>query len=137
MIIKLSPSRRDDTLTVVKNGDVLTLNGIDFDLSPLPEGAILPSSAVESEWFVGDISRTDGVITLTLILPLPVNYSQAQAFPEDLVDVPDGEVKFPEPEEIKEQEVQVPEEETKPVGEEESEQEDSKEEEHTEEEVVE
>ncbi|PRC05092.1 hypothetical protein CQ006_12285, partial [Pseudomonas cedrina] len=47
MIIKLIPQRRDDELVVSKRGDVLTINGESFDFRELPEGAALPSSAVD------------------------------------------------------------------------------------------
>lgn len=97
MIIKLSPQRRDDTLEVVKSGDVLSINGQSLDFGPLPDGATLPATAVDNPWLVGDVVRENGELTLTLLLPLPANYSPEQAFPEDLVDVPDGPVAFPQP----------------------------------------
>lgn len=97
MRIKLTPQRRDDTLEVVKAGDVLTVNGEALDFGPLPDGATLPASAVNNPWVVGEVHRDGGELTLTLLLPLPTNYSPEQAFPEDLVDVPDGPVAFPQP----------------------------------------
>ncbi|WP_268797504.1 hypothetical protein [Pseudomonas huanghezhanensis] len=95
MIIKLSPSRRDDTLTVEKRGDALILNGEAFDLARLPDGGTLPSTAIDSPWFAGDVHRQGGELVVTLILPLPINYSPAQAYPDDLVDVADGDVVLP------------------------------------------
>ncbi|WP_230848476.1 hypothetical protein [Pseudomonas amygdali] len=89
--------KREQTLEVIKNGDILTINGEAFDFSPMPEGATLPVSAIKSEWFFGDAERTNGVLTLVMWLPLPANYSQEQAFPRDLVNVPDGPVVFPKP----------------------------------------
>lgn len=97
MRIKLAAQRRDDSLTVFKRGKVLTVNGEEFDFSPLTEGATLPQTAINSFWFAGDVEMADGEITLTLLLPNPANYSQEQAFPVDLVDVPDGLVVFPQP----------------------------------------
>jgi hypothetical protein len=97
MRIKLSPQRRDDTLDVVKTGDILTVNGEAFDLTPMGEGDTLPRSAIDSLWFAGDVDKLDGELTLTLLLPNPWNYSPEQAFPVDLVDVPDGPVAFPQP----------------------------------------
>jgi hypothetical protein len=48
-------------------GDVLTVNGIPFDLSPVPEGG-------EGEWpdspFIGPIRRVGGVIYATLLVRL-------------------------------------------------------------------
>lgn len=97
MIIKLCPQRRDDTLAVIRAGETLMLNGEAFDLSAIGEGDTLPRSAVSCEWFAGDVERTDGELVVTLILPIPWNYSQEQAFPVDLISVPDGEVVFPKP----------------------------------------
>lgn len=97
MIIKLCPQRRDDTLAVTRAGETLVLNGESFDLSAIGEGDTLPRSALLSEWFVGDVERVDGELVVTLLLPNPWNYSQEQAFPADLIAVPDGEVLLPKP----------------------------------------
>lgn len=97
MIIKLSPQRRDDTLTVIKYGKVLNVNGEDFDFSPMQEGSTLPLNAISSQWFAGDVEMINGELTVTLLLPNPSNYSPEQAFPVALVNVPDGEVRFPQP----------------------------------------
>lgn len=97
MKILLSPQRRDDTLEVIKNGDVLKVNGKDFDFSPVGEGDTLPRQAIDSLWFVGDIERVNGELILTLLLPNPRDYSQEQAFPVPLVNVMDGPVVFPGP----------------------------------------
>lgn len=97
MRINLSPQRRDDVLEVIKSGDSLIINGEIFDFTPLGVGDTLPASAVSSEWFWGDIDRTESGISLTLFLPLPWNFSQEQAFPVPLDYVPDGPVVFPSP----------------------------------------
>lgn len=97
MRIKLSPVRRDDTLEVWKLGNILTVNGERFDFSRMADGDTLPRSAINSEWFAADVGVVDGEMVLTLILPNPINYSPEQAFPVDLVDVPDGPVAFPLP----------------------------------------
>jgi len=97
MKINLSPQLRGDTLAVVKNGEVLTVNGEEFDLSPIGCGDTLPASAITSPWFTGQVDRINGELVLTMILPLPDNYSPAQAFPHPLVNVPDGVVMFPAP----------------------------------------
>ncbi|MHC8299631.1 hypothetical protein [Pseudomonas sp. ZS1P83] len=97
MRIKLSPKRCDDTLSVVRSGDVLTVNGEQFDFSQMSDGDTLPWTAIKSIWFAGDVEKIDGELTLTMFLPNPWNYSPEQAFPVDLVDVPDGPVAFPLP----------------------------------------
>jgi hypothetical protein len=95
MLIKLSPSRVDKELFVSKKDDVLTVNGEVFDFSPLKEGQVLPADAIKSEWFIGDVSRVDGELILTLVLPHGPNPSQNVAFPKDLANVKNGKVKLP------------------------------------------
>ena len=95
MTINLSPQRRDDTLTVAKAGDVLTINGTEFDFSQVPDGGLLPRDAVNCEWIVSDVERVDGELVLTLLLPHGANASEAARFPEPLTDVPDGVVVLP------------------------------------------
>jgi hypothetical protein len=97
MLIKLMPARLDETLEVIKTGEVLTVNGEDFDLSLIGEGDTLPASAISSNWFFDKVDRVGGELVLTLNLPLPWNYSQEQAFPVPLENVPDGLVAFPQP----------------------------------------
>ena len=95
MKIFLSPQRRDDTLSVVRCGDLLVVNDEPFDFSAVEEGDILPRSAIESEWFAGDVTRVNGELELTLILPNPANFSQAQAFPVPLTITKMGQLSFP------------------------------------------
>lgn len=97
MRINLSPQLTEKKLIVVKDGNTLVLNGERFDLSPMLDGSTLPSSAISSEWFAGEIEMVDGEIIVTLILPNPVNYSPEQAFPEPLTSVLDGPVALPQP----------------------------------------
>lgn len=97
MKIDLSPQRRDDTLEVSRTGDTLTLNGETFDLSQVGEGDTLPAVAIKSGWFTGPVTRTNGELALTLLLPMPFNYSPAQAFPEPLTLNCDGPVTLPGP----------------------------------------
>lgn len=97
MIIKLNSVRSDETLSVAVFGDSLIVNGQSFDFSPLGEGDTLPRGAIKSPWFDGNVERVVGQLIITLLLPIPSNYSPAQAFPADLVNVPDGPVIFPAP----------------------------------------
>lgn len=96
MIIKLSAQRRDDRLFVIKLGDVLTLNGERFDFSGIPEGAVLLATAVNCEFVVGDITRANGELVLTLLLPCGPGASDAANFPDDIVSPPDGNVSLPQ-----------------------------------------
>lgn len=90
MKIVLSPQRRDDVVVYEKLGDVIIVNNESFDFSRMMDGDTLPGVAIKSEWFAGDVTKEDGELTLTLILPNPWNYSQEQAFPLPLIDVQDG-----------------------------------------------
>src|SRR5690606_21239084 len=86
MHIKLTPFAplpgQFEPMVATLAGDILTLNGVPFDFGPLPDGATLPSEAIDSEWIVGPVSRIDGELHLTLRLPHGPNPSQAVAFPE-------------------------------------------------------
>ncbi|PKH12592.1 hypothetical protein BI292_06170 [Pseudomonas sp. 43NM1] len=97
MKIKLSSIRSDETLSVTVEGDTLVVNGQAFDFSPVGDGDTLPRGAIKSDWFDGDVERIDGQLIVTLLLPIPSNYSPEQAFPADLINVPNGPVTFPAP----------------------------------------
>jgi hypothetical protein len=102
MIIQFSPQLRGDVLMVVKRGDVLTINGEDFDFSGLPDNSFLPAEYVPCEFVVGRVERMAGELTVTLLLPHGANPSQAVAFPAPIMDVPDGEIAIPRDEAIQE-----------------------------------
>jgi hypothetical protein len=95
MIIHLSPQRRDDTLTVVKAGNKLTINGELFDFTSMSTGDTVPVSAISSTWFAGDVTKVGNELEVTLVLPVGPKPTPAQAFPETLTSVPDGPVVFP------------------------------------------
>lgn len=96
MIIKLCPQRRDDSLVVSKRSDVLTINGERFDFRELPEGAVLPSSAVDCDFVLGDITRVGGDLVITLLLPCGPEATDSANFPFDIVNPPDGNVSLPQ-----------------------------------------
>ena len=95
MKITLSPTRRDETLTASRDGDTLTINGEEFDFSPLEEGEALPADAIDSEWIAGDVTRIDGDLRLTLTLPHGSNAPRETRFPEPIIDPLDGEIALP------------------------------------------
>lgn len=99
MKITLSPQLRGDTLAVSKYGDVLTINGVAFDFSALPDGATIPAGEVPCEWIVGPVERVDGDLDLTLILPHGDDPGKAVAFPAAIIDPPDGPIALPHDEE--------------------------------------
>ena len=95
MHITLVPQRRDDSLSIVKSGDTLTINGVEFDFSPIPEGATLPADAVDSEFICGPVERIDGELHLSLLLPHGPNPPEHVAFPAPIIDPPDGPIALP------------------------------------------
>ena len=105
MKITLSPTRTDTPLIVSRAGDTLTLNGEEFDFGPLGEGETLPADAIDSPWIAGDVTRTDGVLHITLRLPNGASAPEETRFPEPIIDPPDGEIALPphsnpEPEDV-------------------------------------
>lgn len=96
MQIKFNPQRRNDTLTVSKQADTLTVNGVEYDFSAVPEGATLPADAIYSDLFSGPVERINGELVLTLTLPHGPNPSEAVAFPEPITSVEDGTVELPQ-----------------------------------------
>lgn len=96
MKINLSPQRRDDTLTVSKQGDTLTINGTAYDFSVIPDGATLPKDATDCAWLASDVERIDGVLHLTLLMPHGANASEAARFPQPIINPADGALELPQ-----------------------------------------
>ena len=95
MNITFSPQVRTGNLTLSKSGDILTINGDAFDFSFMEEGDVLPYDAVNCPLLVSDVTRTDGAITLTLILPITSGASEAARFPTPILNAPDGAIEVP------------------------------------------
>lgn len=95
MRINLVPQCCSDTLSVSKSGDVLTINGEQFDFSLLPEGATVPAGSVPCKWVLGDVERFDGEIVLTLLMPHASAAPRHVRFPAPIIDPPDGGVVLP------------------------------------------
>lgn len=101
MRITLTPVRCAAPLTLHRAGDVLTIDGTDYDFSALPEGGLLPGHAVGCDWIAADVTRAGGVLHLTLILPHgPIPHpappaAQAVLFPAPVAVTADGPVALP------------------------------------------
>lgn len=95
MKINLSPQLRDDKLVVIKTGDRFVINGAVFDFAPLPEGGRLPAEAVACEHVIGDVTRVNGELEMTLLLPIAADATHEECFPEPIVDPVDGQVFLP------------------------------------------
>ena len=96
MNITLSPTRSDALLSISKQGDALTINGVTYDFSVIPDGATLPASAVDCEYITGNIERINGVLQISLVLPHGPNPSQAVAFPAPIINPADGVLELPQ-----------------------------------------
>jgi len=95
MQITFSPMRRDDRLSLRRTGDILTINGEDFDFSGIPDGATLPREAVACEWLASDVERIGGVIHLSLVLPHGADAPEEELFPAPCAAISDGAVPVP------------------------------------------
>lgn len=96
MIIRLSPIRCDSSLTASRFADIILINGEGYDFSALPSGATIPAGNVPCDWIVGPVSRTGaGDLTLTLLLPHGMDPSNEVAFPEPIINPPDGPLDLP------------------------------------------
>ena len=94
MQITFSPQFRPPVV-YSRAGDVLTIDGEDFDFSDVLDGDTLPAEAVSSDMVVGDVSRIAGVLHLTLILPHGINAPETTRFPEPITLEGDGLVTLP------------------------------------------
>lgn len=95
MNITLTPMRGDAPLALSMAGDVLTVNGEDFDFSAIPDGATLPRAAVTCDWLASDVERIGGVLHLTLILPHGPNAPDETRFPAPIMVTTDGPITLP------------------------------------------
>ena len=95
MILNYSPQRRDNTLTIIKAGDILTINGTVYDFTNLLDGATLPREAIDCEFIISDVNRINGEIELTILLPHGANASHEARFPEPINMTNDGQVVLP------------------------------------------
>jgi len=95
MIIKLSPVRTDAELAVLKAGDALIINGVALDFSRLEDGSTLCVEAVGSEWVAQPVSRTNGDLVITLVLPHAADAPEFARFPVDIINPADGPVRLP------------------------------------------
>lgn len=95
MQLSFQPMRLDQALSVTRTGDSLTLNGETFDFTPLQEGDVLPRDAVACSWLASHVTRQDGEIRLTLILPHGPHAPERTRFPQPVSLTEDGPVSLP------------------------------------------
>jgi len=89
------PGQAETVLSVA--GDVLTVDGVAYDLSPVPEGGEgLPSPAPNREHpFIGAIRRAGGRLHASVIVRLGQTASRDQPVEAWVVTAPDGPVEIP------------------------------------------
>ena len=94
MKITFSPIRMDARLAASIEGDTITLNGQAVDLSSVAEGEAVDAETLGCDWIRGAVTRADGALHLTLILPHGPDAPRAALFPEP-VEAGDGPVEVP------------------------------------------
>lgn len=118
MIIKLTPrfsDFADDRIAVSVAGDVVTINGVDYDFTPLAIGDSIPAEAVDPERFFREVLRdATGELVMTLWFPHDFEASEDARYPLPVSVTEDGPVTLPDPENVVTPE---PEPETEPEGE--------------------
>ena len=95
MHIDFSPQVRDDKIFVARMGDTLAINGTEYDFTDLPEGGVLPASAVGCEFVIGNVTRIAGSIRITILLPIPADAPTEACFPQPIINPPDGRIQLP------------------------------------------
>lgn len=97
MKISLVPQRRDDTLTISKAGDILTVNGEAFDFSGVVDGTPLLRENVACDWLASDVERVNGELNLSLIMPHGPDAPAGTKFPAPITVTADGAIDLPPP----------------------------------------
>jgi len=96
MKILLIPTRYDLPLALERRGDVLVVNGEEFDFSPLEEGATLPVGSIHSDWFNnGPVSREGGELSIVLIMPHGANAPEESRIAHEITVDQDGPISIP------------------------------------------
>lgn len=96
MKISLSPVGLFKSLVVERTApDRLRINGELFNFGPLNDGDVIPSGFIPCEWIVGPVTRSEGDIHLTLLLPHGASPDAHVAFPAPILDPPIGIVDLP------------------------------------------
>jgi hypothetical protein len=94
MRLLFNPQRRDNVLSISKTNETLTINGVPYDFSSLPNGATLPQSAINCEFICGDVERINGELVVPILLPIKRDASYEARFPQPM-EISDGQVVLP------------------------------------------
>lgn len=95
--IQFSPieSAEAELLTLEVSKDVLTVNGVDLDFTPLKDGDMLSANAVGHDSVLGVVSRVEGDIQITLQMPYRQGSPEFVKYPDPVIVSEDGKVKVP------------------------------------------
>ena len=96
MLITFHPQRSDKKQVLSKTGDALCINGETFDFADVPEGGMLPATAIKSEFIGGPVTREDGTVRVHILLPHPASAGEACRFPKKFMASKDGAIPLPE-----------------------------------------
>jgi len=89
-MIKFSPIYSENLkVKASKKGDIYTINGVDYDFSPLLDGEVLPHSAVGCEFIISDVCRVGTELNFTLMRPY-IGNDKADCFPTPHDNTVDG-----------------------------------------------
>ena len=92
MIIKLSPLASDHTTLVSVNDLVITVDGVDYDLSVIPEGG--QAEADENSPFIGTVTR-DKVTVKYYYDMFKAKENQSKDWADYTFDIESGDVPCP------------------------------------------
>ncbi|MFQ6350941.1 hypothetical protein ACQRBV_03115 [Pseudomonas sp. R11F] len=97
IIINLFAVLMDGELTASLKGELLTVGEDVLDLSLIPEGYQVKASDIECDWLapMSVIERSNGVLSLTLKLPVSGDSPESMRHPEPLAVTRDGPVSIP------------------------------------------
>ena len=84
------PDQPETTIHVA--GDIITIDGTPYDLSPVPEGG---EATAEDSPFVGKITRVGGIIHCTVLAQLGDTAADDQPDSPWVIENAEGDIKIP------------------------------------------
>lgn len=99
MKINFVPQRREERLSVEVRGDKIRINGELFNFGPVKEGDVIERGSAPCEWIASEVTRKDGEVELTLILPFRYGAGEDATNPAPVFIMSDGPVFIPGQEE--------------------------------------
>lgn len=99
MRISFVPQRREERLSVEVKGDKIRINGSLLNFGPVKEGDVIERGSVPCEWIASEVTRKDGEIELTLILPFRYGAGKDVTNPAPVFVMSEGAVFIPGQEE--------------------------------------